>query len=33
MIPVVDARDRILGVIHYNDIMKGIETRVKLLKD
>jgi Mg/Co/Ni transporter MgtE len=30
MIPVVDARDRILGVIHYNDIMKGIETRVKL---
>jgi magnesium transporter len=30
MIPVVDAGDRILGVIHYNDIMKGIETRVKI---
>ena len=23
MIPVVDAEDRILGVVRYNDIMKG----------
>ncbi|MGD0279205.1 MAG: CBS domain-containing protein [Smithella sp.] len=30
MIPVVDRRDRLLGVIHYNDIMKGIETRGKI---
>jgi CBS domain-containing protein/sporulation protein YlmC with PRC-barrel domain len=30
MIPVVDERDRILGIINYNDIMKGIETRVKI---
>ena len=29
MIPVVDGQDHILGVIFYNDIMKGIETRVK----
>ena len=29
MIPVVDPRDRILGVIRYNDIMKGLVTRVK----
>jgi magnesium transporter len=29
MIPVVDSGDRILGVIRYNDIMKGVETRIK----
>jgi len=27
MIPIVDPEDRILGVIHYNDIMKGLVTR------
>lgn len=30
MIPVVDQQDRILGVIRYNDIMKGIITRAKI---
>jgi magnesium transporter len=30
MIPVVDERDRILGVIHFNDIMKDLVTRVKV---
>ncbi len=30
MIPVVNNQDHILGVILYNDIMKGIETRVKI---
>jgi Mg/Co/Ni transporter MgtE len=30
MIPVVDAQDRLLGVIHFNDIMKGLLTRVKV---
>lgn len=30
MIPVVDRNDHLLGVIHYNDIMKGIETRTKI---
>jgi len=30
MIPVVDERDHILGVIHYNDIMKDLVTRVKV---
>jgi magnesium transporter len=29
MIPVVDPQDQILGVIHYNDIMRGVTTRVK----
>jgi len=29
MIPVVDAHDQLLGVLHYNDIMKGLSTRVK----
>jgi CBS domain-containing protein/sporulation protein YlmC with PRC-barrel domain len=29
MIPVVDAEDHILGVIHFNDIMEGLSTRVK----
>jgi magnesium transporter len=28
MIPVVDTQDRIMGVIHYNDIMKGQATRI-----
>ncbi len=30
MIPVVDGQDSILGVIRYNDIMKGVETRIKI---
>jgi CBS domain-containing protein/sporulation protein YlmC with PRC-barrel domain len=30
MLPVVDARDRLLGVIHYNDIMKGLVTRARI---
>jgi magnesium transporter len=30
MIPVVDEHDNLLGVIQYNDIMKGVETRVKI---
>jgi CBS domain-containing protein len=30
MIPVVDHQDRILGVIRYNDIMKGVITRAKI---
>lgn len=30
MIPVVDSRDQILGVINYNDIMKGTATRAKV---
>ncbi len=29
MMPVVDSQDHLLGVILYNDIMKGIETRIK----
>jgi magnesium transporter len=29
MIPVVDAHDCVLGVIHYKDIMKGLVTRAK----
>ncbi len=29
MIPVVDPADQLLGVIHYNDIMRGVTTRVK----
>jgi magnesium transporter len=29
MIPVVDGQDHILGTIRYNDVMKGIETRVR----
>jgi sporulation protein YlmC with PRC-barrel domain/CBS domain-containing protein len=29
MLPVVDAADRILGVIRYQDIMKGLEGRVR----
>jgi len=30
MIPVVDERDHILGVIHFNDIMKDLITRVRI---
>ena len=30
MIPVVDGQDHILGVIHFNDIMKDLVTRVKV---
>ena len=30
MIPVVDGQDHIQGVIHYNDIMKDLVTRVKV---
>jgi CBS-domain-containing membrane protein len=30
LIPVVDAQDTILGIIRYNDIMKGVETRIKI---
>jgi len=29
MIPVVDAQDKLLGVIHYKDIMKGLVTRAR----
>lgn len=29
MIPVVDDQDHLLGTIRYNDVMKGIETRVR----
>jgi magnesium transporter len=30
MIPVVDVQDHLLGVLHYNDIMKGLVTRAKI---
>jgi len=30
MIPIVDSQDNILGVIKYNDIMKGDETRIRI---
>jgi magnesium transporter len=30
MLPVVDSTDHILGVIHYNDIMKGLVTRAQI---
>jgi magnesium transporter len=30
MIPVVDAQDHLLGVVHYHDIMKGLVTRAKV---
>jgi len=29
MIPVVDSHDHLLGVVHYNDIVKGLVTRAK----
>jgi magnesium transporter len=30
MLPVVDEKDNLLGVIHYKDIMKGLVARVKI---
>lgn len=30
MLPVVDQQDRLLGIIRYNDIMKGVVTRAKV---
>jgi len=30
MIPVVDAKDRLLGVVHYNDIMRGLVMRARI---
>ena len=30
MVPVVDAGDHLLGVIHYKDIMKGLVARASL---
>jgi CBS domain-containing protein/sporulation protein YlmC with PRC-barrel domain len=30
MIPVVDSQDHLLGIIRYNDVMKGVETRIKI---
>ena len=29
MLPIVDSKDHLLGVIHYNDIMRGLVTRAK----
>ena len=29
MLPVVDAHDRLLGVVRYNEIMRGLVTKVK----
>jgi magnesium transporter len=29
MLPVVDAKDHLLGVVHYNDIMRNLVTRVR----
>ncbi|MGO9738350.1 MAG: CBS domain-containing protein, partial [Desulfomonilaceae bacterium] len=29
MIPVVDGQDHLLGTIRYNDIMKGLEARMR----
>ena len=29
MVPVVDAQDRLLGVVRYNDIMKGASAPTK----
>jgi Mg/Co/Ni transporter MgtE len=29
MIPVVDEHERLLGVVHYHDIMKGLVTRAR----
>jgi magnesium transporter len=29
MIPVVDEHERLLGVVHYRDIMKGLVTRAR----
>jgi magnesium transporter len=30
MLPVVDVKDHMLGVIYYNDIMKGLVTRARI---
>jgi magnesium transporter len=30
MIPVVNSQDHLLGIIRYNDVMKGVETRIKI---
>jgi magnesium transporter len=30
MLPVVDKQDHLLGVVRYNDIMKGLVTRAKI---
>jgi magnesium transporter len=30
MIPVTDSKDHLLGVIHHNDIMKGILTKIRI---
>ena len=30
MIPIVDAHDNMLGVVHYKDIMRGLVTRATL---
>jgi magnesium transporter len=30
MIPIVDGRDHLLGVVHYNDIMRGLVTRARI---
>ena len=30
MLPVADRRDHLLGVIRYNDVMRGVETRAKV---
>ena len=29
LLPVTDARDHLLGVVRYNDVMKGLVTKVK----
>jgi Mg/Co/Ni transporter MgtE len=29
MIPVLDVQDRLLGVIHYGDIIQGLEIRAR----
>jgi len=29
MTPVTDAQDHLLGVIHFNDVMKGLVTRAR----
>jgi Mg/Co/Ni transporter MgtE len=30
MLPVADRKDRLLGVIHYNDVMRGLVTKAKV---
>jgi Mg/Co/Ni transporter MgtE len=29
MLPIVDDKDHLLGVIHYHDIMRGLVTRAR----